>query len=547
MDAFDHLQSTPVMPNSGGMPNRQPGENDVIVGSGCNKHCGNLKFQQFIKAYKRARFRTNPKIETADAVKEVVEFWRRLSPRGRFLAQNKHSNDGKWHEVDDKQTMRIASFFLLNQKGVELKRQKSIDAMRGRRTPQSGPPLMRSQSGPVPQSRRQGSGFGPDLFGTGMGEHDQSPMNAMGRLSNHGQEQTPDAIESLEPMPIGPTRSSSMALYNGQKQHRQQRLPRAQRKSFQEPVKSSSQDLDLDPFDFNPLPFKPSKEPLDDFEPIEANLNSNNCFISGKNGVDVSGNAHFGGSPDQVQVSVNMVVNTTPQCFPQENAVNTVTNIQIGTGTMNDESQQGNKTSHKGDGYPGQNFQLTTDTSKGFIQISTQSNSLGIDDCSTMSAGFAQGGSFRSQNNVGKMCGQGPCDGFQDGNSFIGNSGMIGNNRLLMTENGTMTGTTNMMNGSASMLTGKMPGSGIMITGGLGNVKMGNATVGSGTRMNGNMMGNNIAGQNMNVNVSVNSSNPAANDSNAGVQNTGLRWNKNEVANSVPCAASLVGSLFEDW
>lgn len=546
MDSFDHLQPTPVMSNSGGTPNRPPGENDVIVGSGCNKHSGNLKFQQFIKAYKRARFRTNPKIETADAVKEVVEFWRRLSPRGRFLAQNKHSNDGQWHEVDDKQAMRIASFSLLNQKSVELKRQKSIDAMRGRRASQNGPPLLRSQSGPVPQSRRLCSGFGSDLLLTGIGEQDQSPMDAMVRLSNHGQEQIPDMTESLEPMPIGPTRSSSMASMawdKGRKQQRQQRLPLAQRKSFQEPVKSSSRDLDLDAFDFNPLPFEPIKDPVDDFEPIQTNFNSNNCFISGKNSVDVSSNAQFGGSPDQVQVSVNMVVNTKPQGFPRENAVNTVTNIQIGTGTMNDESQQGNTPSHNGDGYPGQNFQLTTDTSNGFIQISTQSNSLGIDDHSMMSSGSAQGGSIGFQSDAGKILGQGNCHEFHDGNFISGNSGMIGNKGIeLMNEKGTMTGAANMMNGNTNMINGNMPERGIMVTGSLGNGKMDN-----GMKMNENLMGNNTAGQKMNVNVSVNASSPAANNSDAGVQNHLLRWNKNEVANSVPCAASLVGSLFDDW
>lgn len=44
---------------------------DVILGSGCNNHSGNIKFSQFIKAYKRARFRTNPNIGAGDAVKEV--------------------------------------------------------------------------------------------------------------------------------------------------------------------------------------------------------------------------------------------------------------------------------------------------------------------------------------------------------------------------------------------------------------------------------------------------------------------------------------------
>lgn len=34
---------------------------------------------------------------------------------------------------------------------------------------------------------------------------------------------------------------------------------------------------------------------------------------------------------------------------------------------------------------------------------------------------------------------------------------------------------------------------------------------------------------------------------NARVQNNGLDMNKNKVGNAVPCAASLVGSLFDDW
>jgi len=398
---------------------------------------------------------------------------------------------------------------------------------------------MRSQSGPVPQSRLRGSGLGPDLLGPGMGGQDQAPMQAMGRMSNHGQEQIPDMMESLEPMPIGPTSSTSMAWDKGQKHQRQQRLHRAQRKSFQEPVKSTSQDFDLDPFDFNPLPFKPNKEPVDDFEPIQTDFNNNNSFTSGKKSVDVSSNAQFGGSPDQVQVSVNMVVNTMPQGFPRENGVNTVTNIQIGTGTMNDERKQPSIPSHNGDGYPGQNFQLTTDTPNGFIQISAQSNSSGTDDRSMMNPGSAQGGVFGNQNEVGKMLGQGNGPGFHNGNSFNGNGGMMGNKGMQMI-NGKMagTGSGNMMNGNTNMMNGNMAGNGNMMNGNM---------------MNGNMMGNNMPGQNMNVNVSVNGNpnpnpnNPAANNNNGGGQNNGLRWNKNEVANSVPCAASLVGSLFDDW
>lgn len=436
---------------------------DVILGVGCNKHCGNLKFRQFIKAYKRARLQTKTKIAAVDAVKEVVEFWRKLSPPGRFLAEKKGDGPGQWREVEERQAMKIASFFLLN--GGDMKRQKSIDAMRNvRNSLQACQPQQAFQ----PQQARC-SGVGEDIFGPGTRSQDGRVISAQG--------QAPDITSSLEPMPIGAV-SSSMPWDGG---------PSKLTQSYQEPAKTNFQDSDQDfaPLDFNPLPFKPNNEgyDIDDFEPLPTNFNDN--FSSGQQNtcslgpVDVSANAQFGGASDHVQVSVNMVVNTMPQGYPRESAVNTVTNIQIGTGSFNDDRRtqhDGFFKSAVGDGFQGQNFQLTTDTANGFIQISAQSNPTDGVSSNTM---IGQGNNYGFNNNAG--------------NDMMGSSGL------------------HMANGGMSSNS------------------------------------NSVNCERRNINLSISNNNVGASGGNDGASKSSLTWKKSEVANSVPCAASLVGSLFDDW
>jgi hypothetical protein len=450
-----------------------------VLGTGCNKHCGNLKFRQFIKAYKRARLQSKTKIEPVHAA-EVVHFWRKLTPPGRFLAKAKNSPDGQWSEVNDKQAIRIASFFLCNQHGDELKRQKSTDAIKNSRN---------FQEAQHQQLRMSGNGNGQDYFGQGNGNgmgnqvaQGQAQYQGMGIFSCQGEGQDPDFMSSLEPMPIGQVGSSSSTSNTwdcGQPQQIQ---------SCPEPVKASFNDLEQD-IDFNPLPFKPNNNcnndeyGFDDFEPLPTSFHDpfpscNNQSMYSRSPVDLSTNAQFGGPAEQVQVSVNMVVNTMPQGYARDNTVNTVTNIQIGTGTISDDRKpnDGFLKSSFGDVFQGSNFQLTTDTTNGFIQISAQSNPK---DGSANMVGpgmMNPGNTLPSFNNFGGMGG---------GGQYVGN----------------------------------------------GNVSQG-ATLGN-------------AFERRSINLSINNVN--ASRDNSGDQKSSLAWNKMEVANSVPDAASLVGSLFDDW
>jgi hypothetical protein len=419
----------------------------VILGINCNKHCGNVKFRQFIKAYKRARFQTNPKIAAAEAVKEVVSFWRNLSPPGRFLAQNRKVGDGQWHEVEEKQAMRIASFFLLDQNpGGEKRRQKSIDAKKE-----------------MQQMQMQMAKSSPSCF--------------------------PNLMVGAEPVPIG---SGSNMGRNGQQPVKMQQQ---NQQSFAAMPPScntgkKNQDVwDAGNVDLNPLPFQFNDE---DFDPLPTSFNNGNCWDMPSN------NKQFSGNPEQVQVSVNMVVNTMPQGSSKENAVNTVTNIQIGT--INDNSNDRNQcndfyASSCTDSFPVPNFQLTTDAPSSFIQISTgdphlQNHGSGLDGNPHQMNDFQIG--F-----------------FGNGNGNDSQNNSMGFNNRSLPENNLMTMEGNNMNMNGNM------GSNINMNGNMGDMNM-----------NGNMSGN---------------------SGNNGNGNNDLRWNKKKVANSVPCAASLVGSVFDDW
>ncbi|CAB9524268.1 expressed unknown protein [Seminavis robusta] len=332
------LDPTPVMStsrNGSGSMSRPPGENDVIVGPGCSKHPGNVKFRNLIKAYKRARIQTNPKIDTIQAVKEVVAFWRNLSPRGRFLAQSK--TDGQWQEVDESQTMRIASFFLMssNERG-ELKRQKSVDAMRDVKKASAVTSMGRD---PLSSSSHHG-------------QLPVQPVQSQQRIKRPSGQQDMMGLGDFEPVPIGPVRSKSasaksmggafdcgpdktqsgmnmMGFGSGKPQNNNNFNRMSQ--DFHEPTKPKAQpklDPDFGNFDFNPIPLGKDD---DLFDPLPADFG----MSSG------SGNSkgQFGGSPsqqqqDQLQLSVNMVV-------------------------------------------PGSaNFQLTTDTGNASIQISTSQGQI---------------------------------------------------------------------------------------------------------------------------------------------------------------------------
>ena len=273
----------------------------------------------------------------------------------------------------------------------------------------------------------------------------------------------------------------------GWKAAQQQKPKPVVSQSFQAPIKPqlmASSLQDCDPFDFNPIPLKFNED--DDLHPFPAHFGSS----SSKNGLgplDVSTNTHVSRAPDQVQVSFNMVVNT-PQGFRKETAVNTVTNIQIGTGTgtMIDERNKSFNDSFSNpytDAFPGSNFQLTTDTPNGFIQISTQSNTQGAD-------AIESGGLSASH--------KGQMNDFQTG--FFG---------------------------------------------GFDDFGMGITDAACSDAVNNEYQGN-IKSNTMNVQAwsgSVKSSTGAGADG----QNDGLELNKSKMGNSVPCAASLVGSLFDDW
>ena len=73
-----------------------------------------------------------------------------------------------------------------------------------------------------------------------------------------------------------------------------------------------------------------------------------------------------------------------------------------------------------------------------------------------------------------------------------------------------------------------------------------NVTTSSNAMVNNNMMMNTS-----NNNMSQGRQGGGVAKSNASASADGQKgnpqWNKNEVANSVPCAASLVGSVFDDW
>jgi hypothetical protein len=572
---------------------------DVIVGPGCSKHSGNSKFRQFTKAYKRARFQTNPKIETVKAVTEVVAFWRNLTPRGRFLTQSK--GNGQWEEVDETQAMRIASFFLMNnnQRG-ELKRQKSIDAIKEGK---KGPTGVEQPMSAMSISSNQGQ-----LPIHNVQQHRASMQSLDGGLG-------PDMLADLEPVPIGPVSSlpsrpaslpsrtnSGMAwgIRNNMKPPPQEVFNNKSNLMLppprQKPLGQPKTDDDFGGFDFNPIPIG-GMGSLDEFDPLPFGM--------------LAGNGQQQQQTDQVQLSVNMVV-------------------------------------------PGSaNFQLTTDTGNGVIQISAQQgmNSgnqeqmMGMGMMNPMSMSNNNGNMRSSGSNntsqshmneyqINVFGGNGGCDNNGTsmpgkGNNNVGvGSPMInpmmmnantGNNMNPMMMNGNGNGMNPMMMNANTgnsmnpmMMNGNSNGNNMNpmmmnpIGGNSMNPMMMNANGGNnmnpmmmkasnnGNSMNPMIMNNNdlmkqqqnmaaaqramngnmMMGQhqqqnmgsaqgfasNMNMNGGMNGSmnmnggmngnmnmNAGMGDNGNGVDSNGLRWNKNKVANSVPCAATLTGSIFDDW
>ena len=505
---------------------------DVIVGSNCSKHPGNVKFSQFISAYKKARAKANPSVEAA--VKEVVVFWRNLSPRGRFLAQNKNSGDGRWHEVEDKQAMRIASFFLLKQTSGSGKRSsKSSESMNQRSSQgqilqgqnqqqaqisgqfqgQSQPQMqfqgklqmqgqmqgqvqmqvqnhmqgqvqmqvqnqMQGQMQPQRSAQRQGEGqFQGQGFNLGEGQFQGQVNKPQSQSMNQGQnfqnrgldQQFQGAMASFEPAPIGSSNSNSIGSHP----------PATMSQNFQEPIASQSMaksDPDFDHLDFTPLPFSFNNNAKQDFDPLPCGWSSNGKTNQMQN------------ATDQVQVSVNMVVNTLPG-FQKDTSVNTVTNIQIGTGSGNmldDRNSILNDSFSKpySDSFSSSNFQLTTDSPNSFIQISTQSNTQGSD---SMNYGLPSGTNFANNANKGTSR---PMNDFQT--AFFGGTD----------DSADTTSVSFGFQGSANMTTT--------------NAQAFSDNVGS-------AMGNNVTNR-----------------------SDGLQLNKNKVGDAVPCAASLL-SCFDEW
>ena len=498
---------------------------DVVVGSNCSKHPGNIKFSQFISAYKKARARANPSIEAA--VKEVVVFWRKLSPPGRFLAQNKNIGDGRWYEVGDKQAIRIASFFLMKQSsGSEKRRSKAAEMIRDSTVSRSiqkngqgqlqqgqfqqqtqvrhcqdqsqpqfnfqgqirghGSLQMQAQvQGQQVQNQMQGQGqfqrrgFQLDqgqFQGQLLGSQGQS-MNQAQQYQNQGQGLSQDfqgGMTSFQPVPIGSSSAESMGWNSANKQQSQRTL----NQDFQNPLSCdtlANSEPDFDPLDFNPIPLN-SNNSEEDFDPLPIGFASNTTTNQVQNGTD------------QVQVSVNMVVN-------RDTAVNTVTNIQIGTGagTVLDERNgflNDGFSKPSSDVFPSSNFQLTTGAPNGFIHISAHTNSQGVVD--SMNSGLPTS----SANFSNEMGNTGQLNDFQ--NAFSGGFDSRGDAITVATRN------KNQFQGSMSM--------------------------------NNNTMHCEEAWSD------VVGSSPASLKN----ENRVAQANKNKVGDAVPCAASLLSCL-DEW
>jgi hypothetical protein len=569
---------------------------DVIVGPGCSKHSGNSKFRQFTKAYKRARFQTNPKIETVKAVTEVVAFWRNLTPRGRFLTYDKDS--GQWVEVDETQAMRIASFFLMNnnQRG-ELKRQKSIDAIKeGKKTPSGVEQPTRAMSissyqGQLPMQnvQQQRGGLGPDI------------------------------LADLEPVPIGPgsslPRRSSFGMAWGIRNNMKQAPEDVPNKNnpmlpppSQKPLGQPKTDDDFGDFDFNPIPIG-GMGLFDDFDPLPFGISSGQQQQS-----------------DQMQLSVNMVV---------PGAANFQVTTDTGKGVIQISAQQGMNSGNQEQMMGMGMMNPMSMTNLNGNRRSSNSNNLGQPHMNEYQINVfgANGG---CDNNGAPMVGNVNSNGGGGNpmmnpmmmNSHTGSmnpmmmSANTGNsmNPLMMNANGNGNNMNPMMmmnanskgnNMNPMMMNANSNGNGMspmMMNANSGNCmnpmmmkasNNGNSinpmmnTSGNGMNpmmMNGNdlmkmgqqqqsmaaaqremniMMGQqqqqNMASSqgfatstnmnggmnaNLNINASANGDmnmNDSMGDNCNGIDSNGLRWNKSKVANSVPCAATLTGSIFDDW
>ena len=97
----------------------KPGPHDVLLGrgGGTNNHSGNINFRKLVNEHKM-RYLACSKIEKPNVAREVVDLWKKLEPRGRFLTR-KEDTKGKtnangdeivvWVEVPEKKAREKAS------------------------------------------------------------------------------------------------------------------------------------------------------------------------------------------------------------------------------------------------------------------------------------------------------------------------------------------------------------------------------------------------------------------------------------------------------
>jgi len=312
----------------------------------------------------------------------------------------------------------------------------------------------------------------------------------------------------------------------------------------QEPVKQQREfsiGLGTDDFDFNPLPLEFNND--DDFDPLPLPGNNQNQFCNAPP------------AAEQVQVSVNMVVNTMPQGYSRDNngAVNTVTNIQIGTGTINDDRNMNKQAVMNDNSYP---------TNGNFIQISTQSNpSSSTNNLSSCMPGNRNSGmSSLSNGNRPQQMNDfqngffGGTDDYESdlsggqqevvsnpGHNRIG--GFVGNNRMSLQLQQQQNGMSLQQQQNAMSLQLQQQQNGMSLQQQQNAISLQQQQQQNG--YSAYMMGNNTSNA-MNGQM-ANGNNVQMANGNNGQDNDGDdRWNKNKVASAVPCAASLA-DIFDDW
>ena len=96
----------------------EPGPHDVLLGRGLGTytHVGNVNFRKLVNQHK-LRYVACCKVDKPKIARELVAYWRKLDPPGRFLDRNEpqkkgdSSNpaDSEWHEIGDKKAQEKAS------------------------------------------------------------------------------------------------------------------------------------------------------------------------------------------------------------------------------------------------------------------------------------------------------------------------------------------------------------------------------------------------------------------------------------------------------